>query len=129
MVPSKVTPQLLKFEVKVEEKIVKAKVVDEHIEKIQDLQSYKEHDEKISTLLFGRRNKVGALKTCKEIMGFNDDEDVKGFNFGIKKDFECVHNLNIRDLDYGSWTDRWEYGRHVKKYEGFRVDVTRKSIE
>nr|GEZ68035.1 putative nucleotidyltransferase, ribonuclease H [Tanacetum cinerariifolium] len=23
-------------------------------------------------------------------MGFNDDEDVKGFNFRIKKDFECV---------------------------------------
>ncbi|GJY62781.1 transposon ty3-I gag-pol polyprotein [Tanacetum coccineum] len=170
MVPSKVTPQLPKPEVKVEEKIVKAEVVDEHVEKIQDLQSYKEHDEKISTLLFGTRNKVGALKTCEEIMSFNDDEDVKGFNFGIKKDFECVHNLNIRDLDYGlilrmiiknqikfsmvnkeaifitienlvavdrehttrcfrSWTDRWEYGRRVKKYEGFRVDVKRKSIE
>ncbi|GKB62953.1 hypothetical protein Tco_0919139 [Tanacetum coccineum] len=170
MVSSKVTPQLLKLEIKIEEKIVKAEVVDEHIVKIQDLQSYKEHDEKISTLLFGTRNKVGALKTCEEIMGFNDDEDVKGFNFVIKKDFECVYNLNIRDLDYGlilrmiiknqikfsmvnkeaifittenlvavdrehttrcfrSWTDRWEYGRRVKKYEGFQVDVKRKSIE
>ncbi|GJV72926.1 putative nucleotidyltransferase, ribonuclease H [Tanacetum coccineum] len=170
MVSSKVTPQLLNLEIKIEEKIVKAEVVDEHVEKIQDLQSYKEHDENISTLLFGTRNKVGALKTCEEIMGFNDDEDVKGFNFGIKKDFECVHNLNIRDLDCGlilrmiiknqikfsmvnkeaifitienlvvvdrehttrcfrSWTDRWEYGRRVKKYEGFRVDVKRKSIE
>ncbi|GJX57338.1 hypothetical protein Tco_0287235 [Tanacetum coccineum] len=37
MVPPKVTPQLPKPEVKVEEKIVKAEVVDEHIEKIQDL--------------------------------------------------------------------------------------------
>ncbi|GJV10855.1 hypothetical protein Tco_1352396 [Tanacetum coccineum] len=37
MVPPKVTPQLPKPKVKVEEKIVKAKVVDEHIEKIQDL--------------------------------------------------------------------------------------------
>ncbi|GJR96426.1 RNA-directed DNA polymerase [Tanacetum coccineum] len=27
------------------------------------------------------------------------------------------------------WVDRWEYGRRVKKYEGFRVDVKRKSIE
>ncbi|GJW58363.1 transposon ty3-I gag-pol polyprotein [Tanacetum coccineum] len=170
MVSSKVTPQLLKLEIKIEEKIMKAEVVDEHIMKIQDLQSYKEHDEKISTLLFGTRNKVGALITCEEIIGFNDDEDVKGFNFVIRKDFECVYNLNIRDLDYGlilrmiiknqikfsmvnkeaifittenlvavdrehttrcirSWTDRWEYGRRVKKYDGFRVDVKLKSIE
>ncbi|GJX38769.1 hypothetical protein Tco_0252072 [Tanacetum coccineum] len=137
MVSSKVTPQLLKLEIKIEEKIVKAEVVDEHIVKIQDLQSYKEHDEKISTLLFGTRNKVGALKTCEEIMGFNDDEDVKGFNFVIKKDFECVYNLNIRDLDYGlilrmiikNQIKFSMYGRHVKKYEGFRVDVKRKSIE
>ncbi|GJW47617.1 hypothetical protein Tco_0079263 [Tanacetum coccineum] len=95
--------QLLKLKIKIEEKIVKAEVVDEHIVQIQDLQSYKEHDEKISTLLFGTRNKVGALKTCEEIMGFNDEKM--------------------------SWTDRWEYGRRVKKYEGFRVDVKRKSIE
>ncbi|GKD11190.1 putative nucleotidyltransferase, ribonuclease H [Tanacetum coccineum] len=37
MVPPKVTPQLPKLEVKVEEKIVKAKVIDEHVEKIQKL--------------------------------------------------------------------------------------------
>nr|GEY43273.1 putative nucleotidyltransferase, ribonuclease H [Tanacetum cinerariifolium] len=43
-------------------------------------------------------NKVGTLKTCKDIMGFNDDEDV---NCELKTDFECVHNLNIRDFDYG----------------------------
>ncbi|GJV13189.1 transposon ty3-I gag-pol polyprotein [Tanacetum coccineum] len=79
MVPPKVTPQLPKTEVKVEEKIVKAEVVDEHIEKIQDLQSYKQHDDKISTLLCETTNKVGALKTCEEIMGFNDDEDVKEY--------------------------------------------------
>ncbi|GJX05269.1 RNA-directed DNA polymerase [Tanacetum coccineum] len=85
MVPPKVTPQLPKPEVKFEEKIVKAEVVDEHVEKIQDLQSYKEHYEKISTLLFGTRNKVGALKTCEEIMGFNDDEDVKGFRVDVKR--------------------------------------------
>ncbi|GJS08545.1 transposon ty3-I gag-pol polyprotein [Tanacetum coccineum] len=80
MVPPKVTPQLPKPKVKVEEKIVKAEVVDEHIEKIQDLQNYKQHEDKISTLLFETTNKVDTLKTCKEIMGFNDDEDVKGFN-------------------------------------------------
>nr|GEW92775.1 Asp_protease_2 domain-containing protein [Tanacetum cinerariifolium] len=93
MVPPKVTPQLTKPKVKVEEKIVKAKVVDEHIEKIQDLQSYKQHDDKILTLLFETTNKVGTLETCEEIMSANDDE-----------------------------------GR-VKNYEGFRVDVKRKSIK
>ncbi|GJS45247.1 long chain acyl-CoA synthetase 6, peroxisomal-like protein [Tanacetum coccineum] len=30
---------------------------------------------------------------------------------------------------FRSWVDRWEYGRRVKKYEGFRVDVKRKSIK
>ncbi|GKE34033.1 hypothetical protein Tco_1453355 [Tanacetum coccineum] len=95
----KVTPQLPKSKVKVEEKIVKAEVVDEHIKKIQALQNYKQQDDKISTSLFETTNKVGTLKTCEEIVGFNDDADVKGFNFGLKKDFECVHNLNIRDLD------------------------------
>ncbi|GKD20580.1 hypothetical protein Tco_1222283 [Tanacetum coccineum] len=168
--PPKVTPQLPKPEVKVEEKIVKAEVVDEHIKKIQDLQSYKQHDDKISSLLCETTNKVGTLKTCEEIMSFNDDEDVKGFNCELKTDFKCVHDLNVRDLDsglilrmiiknhikfsmvnkeaifitienlvvadkehttrcFGSWIDRWEYRRCIKKYEGFRVDVNRKSIE
>ncbi|GKA65261.1 transposon ty3-I gag-pol polyprotein [Tanacetum coccineum] len=54
MVPPKVTPQLPKPEVKFKEKIVKAE------------------------------NKIGTLKTCEELMVFNDDEDVKGFNcFGV----------------------------------------------
>ncbi|GKA22794.1 putative nucleotidyltransferase, ribonuclease H [Tanacetum coccineum] len=170
MVSPKVTPQLPKSEVKVEEKIVKDEVVDEHIKKIQDLQNYKQHDDKISTLLFQTTNKVDALKTSKEIMGFNDDEDVKDLNYELKTYFVCVHNLNVRDLDYGlilrmiiknqvkfsmenreatfitienlwvvdkehitrcfgSWIDRWGCGRRVKKYEGFRVDVKRKSNE
>ncbi|GJY59392.1 transposon ty3-I gag-pol polyprotein [Tanacetum coccineum] len=101
MVSPKVTPQLPKSEVQVEEKTVKAEVVDEHIKKIQDLQNYKQHNDKISTLLFQTTNKVDALKTSKEIMGFNDDEDVKDFNYELKTNFECVHNLNVRDLDYG----------------------------
>nr|GEV41235.1 transposon Ty3-I Gag-Pol polyprotein [Tanacetum cinerariifolium] len=77
MVTPKVTSQLPKPEVKVEKKIVKDEVVDEHIEKIQTLQSYKQHDDNISTLSFGTTYKVGTLKTCEKIMGFNDDEDVK----------------------------------------------------
>ncbi|GJT57850.1 hypothetical protein Tco_0992904 [Tanacetum coccineum] len=119
MVPPKVTPQLPKPKVKVKEKIVKAEVVDEHIKKIQYLQSYKQHDDKISTLLCETMNKVGTLKTCEKIMGFNDDEDVKGFNCELKTDSECIPDLNVRDLENG----------RVKKYKGFRVDVKRKSIE
>ncbi|GJY68000.1 hypothetical protein Tco_0470982 [Tanacetum coccineum] len=115
-----------------------AEVVEDHSEKIQDLQSYKQHDDNISTLSFGTTNKVGTLKTCKEIMGFNDDEDVKGFDCELKVDFECVHDLNVHDLDYGlilrmiiknHINFSMEYGRRVEKYEGFRVDVKRKSIE
>ncbi|GJU49955.1 hypothetical protein Tco_1219510 [Tanacetum coccineum] len=74
MVSPKVTLQLPKPEVKIKEKIVKVKVVDEHIEKIQDLQSCKQHDDKISTLMFETTNKVDTLKTCEEIIGFNDDK-------------------------------------------------------
>ncbi|GJY06232.1 RNA-directed DNA polymerase [Tanacetum coccineum] len=138
MVPPKVTPQLPKPKVKVEEKIVTAEVVDEHIKKIQDLQSYKQHDDKISTLLFQTTNKVDTLKTYDEIMGFNDDEDVKGFNFKfsmVNKEaiFITIENLVAVDREhttqcFRSWIDHWEYGRHVKKYEGFRVDVKHKSI-
>ncbi|GJZ71857.1 hypothetical protein Tco_0635708 [Tanacetum coccineum] len=80
MVPPKVTPQLLKADVKVEEKIMKAEVVDEHIEKVQDLQTYKQHDDNISTLSFGTTNTISTLMTCEEIIGFNDDKDVKSLN-------------------------------------------------
>ncbi|GJV25407.1 hypothetical protein Tco_1378102 [Tanacetum coccineum] len=71
MVPPKVTPQLPKPEVKVEEKIMKAEVLDEHIEEIQDLQSYKQHDDKIPTLLCETTNKVvrdwSSPKTLPEV--------------------------------------------------------------
>ncbi|GJT19150.1 hypothetical protein Tco_0877856 [Tanacetum coccineum] len=30
---------------------------------------------------------------------------------------------------FGSWIDHWKYSRRVKKYEGFRVDVKRKSTK
>ncbi|GJV57599.1 putative nucleotidyltransferase, ribonuclease H [Tanacetum coccineum] len=87
-------------------------------------------------------------------MGSNDDEDVKGFNYELKKHsngvlkfnhlwfsmvnkeaiFITTENLVVADKEhttrcFGSWIDRWEYGRCIKKYEGFRVDVKRKSIE
>ena len=34
-------------------------------------------------------------------MGFNGDDDVKGFRSELKTDFECVHDLKVCDLDYG----------------------------
>nr|GEY96480.1 ATP-dependent DNA helicase RecG [Tanacetum cinerariifolium] len=112
---------ITKTKVKVEKKIVKAEVVDELIKKIEDLQSYKQHDDKISTFLFGTTNKVATLKTCEEIMSFNDDEDedVKGFNCELKMDFECVHELNVRDLDYETQIDVLGHGLIV----GSLVDV------
>ncbi|GJX82150.1 hypothetical protein Tco_0331631 [Tanacetum coccineum] len=128
MVPSTITPQLPKPEVKVEEKIVKTEVVHEHIEKIQDLRNYKIHDDQNLTLLFERTNKVGTSTTCEEVTGFNDYGDVKGFNFELKTDFECVHNLNIRDLDYGLILRMRSTQPDVLGH-GFRVDVKRKSIE
>ncbi|GJV50661.1 hypothetical protein Tco_1446402 [Tanacetum coccineum] len=58
-------------------KIFRSKILINN-SKIQDLQSYKQHDDNLSTLSFGTTNKVGTLKTYEEIVGFNDDEDVKG---------------------------------------------------
>ncbi|GKB19399.1 hypothetical protein Tco_0853322 [Tanacetum coccineum] len=120
MVTPKVTPQLPKPEVKVKEKIVKAEVVEDHIKKIQDLQSYKQHDDNISTLSFGTMNKVGTLKTCEEIMGFNDDEDVKGFRVDVKRKsikdkvrhevFDVDEALDIEDSRESSFQVR---GIHV----------------
>ncbi|GJU67611.1 transposon ty3-I gag-pol polyprotein [Tanacetum coccineum] len=105
MVPPKVTPQLPKPKVKVEEKIVKAEVVDEHIEKIQDLQSYKQHDDKISTLLCETTNKVGTLKTCEEIMSFNDDDDVKGHGL-IVRSWQMRFKKNVSYSVLSLWTER-----------------------
>nr|GEV69458.1 superoxide dismutase [Mn], mitochondrial-like [Tanacetum cinerariifolium] len=98
MVPPKVTPQSPKHEVKVEEKFVKAEIVEDHIKKIQDLQSYKQHDDNILTLSFGTTNKVGTLKTCEEIMGFNDDEDVKGSLIGSTQPDVLGHGLIVESM-------------------------------
>ncbi|GJT11759.1 hypothetical protein Tco_0858801 [Tanacetum coccineum] len=120
MVPPKVTPQLPKPEVKVEKKIVKAEVVEDHIEKIQDLQSYKQHDDNISTLSFGTTNKVGTLKTCEEIMVFNDEEDVKvdvkrkSIEDKVRREkmFDVDEALNIKNSRASSFQVR---GIHVEE--------------
>nr|GEW70558.1 hypothetical protein [Tanacetum cinerariifolium] len=38
-------------------------------------------------------------------------------------------HILVKQLSATVEIDRWEYGRRVKKYEGFRVDVKRKSIK
>nr|GEW70556.1 putative nucleotidyltransferase, ribonuclease H [Tanacetum cinerariifolium] len=48
--------------------------------------------------------------------------------------FITIENLGVVDKEhitrcFGSYIDRCEYGRRVKKYKGFRVDVKRKSIK
>ncbi|GKA57499.1 hypothetical protein Tco_0756687 [Tanacetum coccineum] len=131
MVLPKVTPLLPTPDVKVEEKIMKAEVVDEHIEKIQDLQTYKQHDDNILTLSFGTTNTVSTLKTCEEILGFNDDEDVKSFNcFRVdvkhksiedkvrrEKVFEVDEALNIENSRASSFQVR-----------GINVDETKVNV-
>ncbi|GJX75246.1 hypothetical protein Tco_0313841, partial [Tanacetum coccineum] len=97
MVPPKVTPQLPKPEVKVEDKIVKAQVVEDHIENIQDLQ-----------FKFSMANREAIFITIENLWGVDKEHITRCF---------------------GLWIDRWEYGRRVKKYEGFRVDVKCKSIK
>ncbi|GKB77146.1 RNA-directed DNA polymerase [Tanacetum coccineum] len=76
-------------------------VVDEYIKKIQDLQCYTQHDDNILTLSFGTTNKVGTLKTCEEIIGFNDDEDVKGFRVDVKRKSikDKVRHKKVFDVD------------------------------
>ncbi|GJS93295.1 hypothetical protein Tco_0800263 [Tanacetum coccineum] len=53
---------------------------------------------------------------------------------GNKHEGQRIHPTIVVDREnttrcFGSWIDSWEYGRRIKKYEGFRVDVKRKSIE
>ncbi|GJU05162.1 RNA-directed DNA polymerase [Tanacetum coccineum] len=67
-------------EVNVKEKIVKAEVVDEHVEKVQDLQSYKQHDDKISTLLFGTRYKVADALSRHTTLLMSISNEVVGFD-------------------------------------------------
>nr|GFA28738.1 putative nucleotidyltransferase, ribonuclease H [Tanacetum cinerariifolium] len=102
--PWRLTPQLPKLEVKVEEKIMKAEVVKDHIEKIQDLQSYKQHDDKFLTLLFKATNKVGALKTCEENIG-STQPDVLGHGL-IVGSVEVDEALNIENLKASSFQVR-----------------------
>ncbi|GKB75087.1 hypothetical protein Tco_0936499 [Tanacetum coccineum] len=115
MVPPTLTLQLPKPEVKVEEKIVKGQVVDEHIEQIQDLQNYIQHDDKNSTLF--------TSKTCEEITGFNDDEDVKRKSIEDKvrreKVFEVDELLDIKNSSASSFQVRGIY------FDETKVDAVR----
>nr|GEY99675.1 zf-CCHC domain-containing protein [Tanacetum cinerariifolium] len=89
MVPPKVTPQLPKPEVKVEE----------------------------------------MIETCEGIMGFNDDENVKGLNCELKADFERVHDLNICDLDYGPSPKKLPVVRNIKVADAFQEEDDLEYVE
>ncbi|GJS47530.1 RNA-directed DNA polymerase [Tanacetum coccineum] len=112
MVPPKVTPQLPKPEVKVEEKIVKAEVVEDHIEKIQDLQSYKQHDDSISTLSFGTTNKVG----------FRVDVKRKSIENKVRREkvFEVDEALDIENPRASSFQVK---GIHVDEPRSIRFGI------
>nr|GEY08026.1 hypothetical protein [Tanacetum cinerariifolium] len=47
------------------------------------------------------KEKIVKAEACEEIMDFNDDEDVKGFNYELKSYSECIPDLKVCDLDYG----------------------------
>ncbi|GJU87163.1 hypothetical protein Tco_1294709 [Tanacetum coccineum] len=71
-IPAEVKPQLPKLEIKVKEKILKAEVVEEHIEKTQHLQICEQHDNKASTLVLETTKEVGVLTSCEEV---NEDAE------------------------------------------------------
>ena len=67
MVPPEIKSQLSKLKVKVEENILKVKVIEEHIEKVQNLQICDQHDNKASTLPSEITKEVG-LKNCEKFV-------------------------------------------------------------
>ncbi|GJY28644.1 hypothetical protein Tco_0404411 [Tanacetum coccineum] len=78
-------PKLPKLEVKVEEKMLKVKVVEEHVGKMQDLQICDKHVSEISILVLETTKEVGVLKTFNdEVAGFKTRENVKRFDCELK---------------------------------------------
>nr|GEZ42428.1 hypothetical protein [Tanacetum cinerariifolium] len=96
MVQPKVTPKLPNPKVKVEDKIVKAAIVEDHIEKTQDLQSYKKHDDNISTLSFGTTNKVDKDRREKEFYVDEalDIENSRASSFQVREIHVDKTNVN-----------------------------------
>lgn len=71
-------------EINVEEKILKAKLVEQHVEKIRDLYICEQHGIKASSLLLETTKEV-ALKSCEKFMESKGNDDVK----------VCNHDLNM----------------------------------
>ncbi|GKB63314.1 hypothetical protein Tco_0919500, partial [Tanacetum coccineum] len=83
-------------EVKDEENILKAEVVDEHVERIQELKSYEQHEDDISSLVLETTKKVGNLKTCVgKVVDFIDDEVVKGFGSELSMNSKRTNDLKV----------------------------------
>nr|GEU95738.1 BTB/POZ/MATH-domains containing protein [Tanacetum cinerariifolium] len=118
VVPLKVTPQLPKLEVKAEEKILKAE--DFNCELNMDFECI--YDLNVHDLDYGLNLKTIIKNQIK-------------FSMANKKAISItIENFRVVDTEhttrcFGSWIDRWYYGRRVNRYEGFRVDVKRKSIK
>ncbi|GJT53304.1 hypothetical protein Tco_0988358 [Tanacetum coccineum] len=93
MLPAEVKPQLPKPEIKVKEKILKAEVVEEHVEKTQHLQICEQHDNKASTLVLETTKEVGVLTSCEEV-----NEDAKTFEVDATIDGE-----NSRASSFQVW--------------------------
>ncbi|GKE17876.1 transposon ty3-I gag-pol polyprotein, partial [Tanacetum coccineum] len=106
MVPPKVAPQLPKPEVKVEEKIMKAEVLDEHIEEIQDLQSFRVDVKRKSIKDKVRRKKVFDVDEALDI------ENSWASSFQVR---------NIKVADAFQEEDELEY---VKPLDGEAKQVT-----
>nr|GEW26356.1 hypothetical protein [Tanacetum cinerariifolium] len=86
-------------EVKDEENILKVQVVDEQVERIQELKSYEQHEDEISSLVLETTKKVGTLKTCAEkVVHFIDDEDVKGFGSELSMDSKHANGLKRKSI-------------------------------
>ncbi|GJT56285.1 transposon ty3-I gag-pol polyprotein [Tanacetum coccineum] len=61
-------------------------------------------------------------------------DDIDECHILLGRPWRCEVNGKVADNEhtsrcFGSWVNCWEYGRRVKNYEGFRVDVMHKSIE
>ncbi|GJX62888.1 hypothetical protein Tco_0295788 [Tanacetum coccineum] len=119
---------------------------EDQVEKIQDLLSCEQHEDKISTLVLETTNNVDVWMNCVEKdVDSKVEEDMNGFHYELNMNSECVNDLNVCDFDYGLIinmiainplrfsNDRnestKECERRLKKDEGSRVDVKHKSTQ
>ncbi|GJQ97121.1 hypothetical protein Tco_0008260 [Tanacetum coccineum] len=94
MIPSEKKSQVPKAEVKLEENILKTKVVEDDVEKIQDLHICEQHDNKVSTLVLETTKEVSVLKSCEDVVGSKNNEELKICNCDLNTN-PHQHRLSI----------------------------------